>query len=90
MRRLDQSVISMKLGERGREIRPKILHDVAINMMETTRILRKAILLEPPLLLIDLPCIQAASRLCVVRLVVVGLVNHRRSWGSVQLGLFLL
>jgi hypothetical protein len=89
MRRFDKSVISMKLGERGREIRPKILHDVAINMMETTRILCRAILLEPPLLLIDLSCMYAASWLCAVRLVVVGLVNHRRSWGSVQLGLFL-
>jgi hypothetical protein len=89
MRRFDKSGISMKLGERGREIRPKILGDVANNLLETTRILRRAILREPPLLSIDLLYIQASSRLRAVRLVVVMLVNHRRFCGSVQLGLFL-
>lgn len=57
MGRFDKSGISMKLGERGCEIRSKILPDVAKNMLESTRILRRTILLEPPLLLIDLSCI---------------------------------
>ena len=89
MCRFDKSGISMKPGEQGCEIRPKILRDAANNLLETTRILSRAILREPPLLLIDLSCMYTASRLCAVRPVVVGLVNLRRFCGSVQLGLFL-